>query len=298
MLAPLVVGVLFFVFSAIWAFYKVETSVLPEDFQEVNLKITDYQIQQIDEKSNTVKWVLKAEQAETSTDESQAEITKPQLKFFDNAKEKFTIDGDFANLDKAKQEIVITENVTLKTTNSNIVINTNKMFFSEDNPFVEFSDQWKLLNKQGYLISGLKGKLSKNHDTIVSVGNASLSKQGDNFKISADSITLELASATPVKARSNAILDLTQAQKLYAGSIDIASDGGIKANTNVKVITPTLECYSTNLKVIPKADKNPQLAIFTGNPHIIQGGNKIYADVIKYDFDTGEAHIEGNVHSG
>lgn len=298
MLSPLLVGILFFVFSALSALYTVQTTQMPDDFGDVSLNITDYQIQQIDEKDNSVKWVLKAETAEASSDESKALVTKPQIKFFDAGVEKFTIDGDSADLDKANQEILIHDNVVLETTDGSIKILTNKMFFSETNPFVEFSETWQVTNNKGYVIEGQKGKLSKKNDIIISEGNASLTKVSDKLKITADIITLELENSIPVKARTNSVLHIGNDKKLYADSIDIQSNGAVKARGSVKVITDAIQCYSSNMEIIPKANKKPKTAIFTGNPYVIQDGNKLYAEKINYDFDTGEAHLIGSVHSG
>lgn len=298
MLSPLLVGILFFLFSAISALNTINTTQMPTDFDDVSLNITDYQIQQIDEKDNSVKWVLKAETAEASSDESKAKVIKPEIKFFDAGVEKFTIVGDTADLDKANQEIVIHDNVTLNTTDGSIKIITNKMFFSETNPFVEFSETWQVTNNKGYIIKGLKGKLKKSRETIVSEGNASLTKVSDKLKITADVITLELEEAIPVKARSNAVLHIGSDKKLYANSINIKSNGGVDASGSVKVMTPAIQCYSSYMTIIPKANKKPRTALFTGNPYVIQDGNKLYAEKINYDFDTGEAHLIGSVHSG
>jgi LPS export ABC transporter protein LptC len=298
MLSPLVAGILFFIISAISAFYTVQTTVMPKDFKEVSLNITDYQIQQIDEKTNLVKWILKAKSAKASSDESQATVIKPQIKFYDKGIEKFTIEGESANLDKANQEIILHKNVILKTSDKSIEIISNKMFFSEENPFVEFSDGWQVSNDKGYVIAGNKGKLSKAKDLIVSEGNASLKKLEDQLNLQADTITLELKSDTPVKARSNAVLNIGLDKKLFASSIDIKSNGALNATGAVKVVTPSIQCYSNNMVIIPKPNKNPKTAIFTGNPFVIQDGSKLYADKIEYDFDTGEAHLIGSVHSG
>lgn len=298
MLSPLVAGILFFVISAISAFYTVQTTVMPKDFKEVSLNITDYQIQQIDEKTNSVKWILKAESAKASSDESQATVTKPQIKFYDKGIEKFTIEGESADLDKANQEIILHGNVILKTFDKSIEILSNQMFFSEENPFVEFSDGWQVSNNKGYVIAGNKGKLSKAKDLIVSEGNASLKKLEDQLNLQADTITLELKSDTPVKARSNAVLNIGLDKKLYASSIDIKSNGALNASGAVRVVTPSIQCYSNNMVIIPKPNKNPKTAIFTGNPFVIQDGSKLYANKIEYDFDTGEAHLIGSVHSG
>lgn len=152
MLSPLLVGILFFVVSAISAFYTVQTTDMPVDFDKVTLDISDYQIQQIDEKTNTVKWILKAKRAEASSSESKAKVHEPHIKFYEEGKEKFTIDGTIADLDKISQEIVIKDDVVLETSDGSIKILTNKMFFSEENPFVIFSDTWKVTNDKGYII--------------------------------------------------------------------------------------------------------------------------------------------------
>jgi LPS export ABC transporter protein LptC len=298
MLSPLVLGFLFFIVSAISAYYTVQTTVMPKDFKEVSLNITDYEIQQIDEKTNSVKWILKSQSAKASSDESQATVIKPQIKFYDKGSEKFTIEAGSADLDKANQKIVLYENVTLKTFDKSIEIISSKMLFSEENPFVEFSDNWQVTNDKGYIIAGERGKLSKGKDLIISEGNASIKKLEDQLNLQADSITLELKSDIPVKARSNAVLNIGLDKKLFASSIDIKSNGALNASGAVKVVTPSIQCYSSNMVIIPKPNKNPKTAIFTGNPFVIQDGSKLYADKIEYDFDSGEAHLLGSVHSG
>jgi LPS export ABC transporter protein LptC len=298
MLSPILLGLLFFLYSVSSAFYTVNTTKLPKNFDDLSLEIDDYQIQQIDEKNNSVKWVLRALKAKIAADKNSAEIINPKIKFFDSGKQKFTIDGKKADLDKAKQEIVVSEDVVLKTSDKKIQVLTNKMFFSEANPFVEFADDWKIINDKGYEIAGDTGKLSKTQDLIVSIGNASLLKAKDNLKITAEEITLDLKSTLVIRAKTNSTLHLDSEKKLYANNIDINTSGAVRAQGSVKVKTPDLECYSESMRIIPKANKKPKTAIFEGKPYVVQQGNKLYADLIRYDFDSQEAILEGSIHSG
>lgn len=300
MSAPLIVGFLFFIISFISAFITIKNTKLPDDFKKVSIDVNNYQIQQIDEKNNQIKWILNAKSAKASTDETKAQITKPKLVFFSNGQEKFTIIANFAELDKAKQEVKLFEDVVLSTSDASYTIKASEMFFSESNPYVEFAGNWNIENKSGYQISGTTGKFSKDQKSIISENNAQLTKTDSkqNLKLLANKIVLEPGNPEPIKAFDHGQLIISTTKNLKAQKIFIQNSGLVKAFDSVQVSTENMVCYSNNLEILPNADKSPRQAIFTGNPHIIQEQNSIYSDKIIYDFATNAASIEGNVHSG
>lgn len=296
MLTPIFIGLAFFFYSAISALITVNTTDIPDDFDNVNVEISDYQIQQIDEKTNQVKWILNAEEAETSTNDTEAKIHNPSLIYYEGAKPKFTITSVNAMLDQKNQQVTLNDNVILKTSDGKYTIRAGEMYFKESNPYIEFSKNWKIENNEGYKIDGLIGMVSKDFNTIISKQNAKLNK--DTIDIFGDEIRLDLNSSEPVKAYGNAVLKISEEQKLYADEIKISNNGNVKANGDVNVKTTEIDCFSNHLDITAKANKNPKLAVFTGDPHIIQSGNSIYSDKIIYDFDTKQASMEGRVHSG
>jgi LPS export ABC transporter protein LptC len=296
MFTPIFVGLAFFFYSAISGMRTVNTTELPDTANSVNVEISDYQIQQIDEKTNFVKWVLNAERAETSRNDTQAKIFNPSLLYFDHNKPKFTIVAKIADLDKASQEVHLQDKVVLKTSDGNYTILAGRMNFKEANDFISFSDNWTILNNEGYTIDGSEGMVNKDFSIVISKNNAKLNKQDINLK--ADHIRLELKSKDPIQATGNAVLEINSEQKLFANKIIISDLGRIKANGQVNVKTPEIDCYSSHLEILSNPDKSPKLAIFTGNPHVVQSGNSIYADKISYDFVTKQTSLEGKVHSG
>jgi len=296
MLTPILIGLAFFFYSTISALITINTTDIPDDFDNVNVEISDYQIQQIDEKTNQVKWILNAEEAETSTGETEAKIHHPSLVYYDGSKPKFTITSVYAQLDQKNQQVILNDNVILKTSDGKYTIRAGEMFFKESDEFIEFSKNWKIENHEGYKIDGIIGMVSKDFNTIISKQNARLNK--DSTDILADEIRLELNSSEPVKAYRNAVLKISEEQKLYANEIKISSNGNVRAEGAVNVKTSEIDCFSDHLIITAKPNKSPQLAVFTGNPHIIQSGNSIYSDKIIYDFDTKQASMEGGVHSG
>lgn len=296
MLTPILIGLAFFFFSTISALITINTTKIPENFSSVNVEISEYQIQQIDENTSQIKWILNAKKAKARSDESEAQIIDPSLVYYEAGKPKFTITSTHAILNKKEQEVELTDNVVLKTSDGNYTIKAGKMFFKEADDFIKFSENWDIENHQGYKIDGQIGKVSKNFQIIISQGNSQL-KKGD-LNISGEEIRLDLNSSEPVKAKNNALLKISEDQKLYANEIKIYENGRVQAQGNVNVKTNEINCFSENLNIEPKIDKSPKLAIFTGNPHIVQTGNSIYSDKIIYDFDSKQASMLGGIHSG
>jgi len=278
----------------------IKTTKIPKKFDDVSFNLKNYQIQQIDENTNTVKWVLKSEAAQASSDESKAIITKPKLLFFDAGQPQFTIEAEKAALNKADQKVLLEEKVYLVSSDDKLKIHAGKMIFSEHDDYIRFSENWQIEDDSGFDISGLLGSLSKDQKHIISQKNARLVKkdQERDLTIDADLIHLEPKAVIPVKADGSATMLISATQRLNASHLEIKKDGELNASGNVSITTDKLICHSQKLKVIPRPDKNPQTAVFTGNPFIIQNKQTIYADTITYNFDTGLAQIEGHVHSG
>lgn len=306
MLTPLVVGLLFFAYSAITALIVVNNSKIFDTATNAKFEIGNFEIQQIDEKTNSVKWSLKASQTQADQGQTQAKVTSPNLIFFNplakgakTPQARFTITADFAYLDKAEQEVNLFDNVLLLTSDGKFQIRSGKLKFREELPVIVVSDNWTLSSDSGYVIGGQKGLIDKDFKSIVSQTGASLTKtKGSNpINMTADEITLESRGSQTVRAEGNAKLIISNTQTLIAHQIIINESGLVKANGAVNVKAQNLNCFSDHLVIKPNAGKTPQTALFTGRPHIIQGANTIYADTITYDFATKQAQIVGNVHS-
>lgn len=303
MIAPIVLGSLFFLYSAISGLIAINTTKIPKDFKKVSLKISNYEIKQVSTADNKNSWTLKSSKAYASSDESKAKIIDPFLTYYEAGKEKFKIKSQVAYLNKIEQEVTLLNGVTLESSDGKHTIHAGKLKFQESNKFLELFNSWDLLSNDGTTVKGNTGLIDKSFDSITSIGNASLIKKdnGKNIVINGEKIELNSDSDVPVVASNSAVLDINGgAQKLYANQIRIKKNGYIYANSNVRVVTPKMICQSQNMEIVPisASDKNPKTAIFKGNPHITQNNHTIYSDLITYDFATESAAIEGNVHSG
>ena len=296
MLTPLILGLGFFVFSILYALNRFENTKVPEKDVDVSMNISNYEIQQIDDQTNKVKWILKADEAETSVDESQAEILNCTLFFFEEGEPKFTIKSSHAYLDKANQEVILDKNVELIASDESYKITAGRMFFSEEKEFIRFSENWEIENQEGYVIDGETGMLKKDLAVIISQKNAILKKDG--FILKADEIILEPEIERVIQALGNASLELTADDEMKAQEIIVYKNGKVEASKEVNVETSKINCFSEKLDIFPGPDKKPAKAEFTGKPYILQGANSIYADKIHYDFATEIANFEGHVHSG
>lgn len=308
MLAPLIVGFLFFAYSAISALLVINDTKIFEQVKKAPLQIGDFELQQIDQNTNSLKWSLKAKQTSADSKSNQAQINEVKLIFFDEAnstakdpRAKFVITSKTAALDKNQEEVILKDDVVIKTSDGKFIIHAGKLRFKDDLPQLEVENGWRLDSSDGYTIEGAKGLINKNFKSIISQGNAKLvkisKKAGENINITGNEIFLDSASKQPVKARGNALLLISSTQTLRAVEIIIHDAGLVEAHGAVNVVADNLNCYSNNLVVKPNPDKSPKTAVFTGNPHLVKGSNTIYADTINYDFATKQADIVGNVHS-
>lgn len=308
MLAPLVVGFLFFAYSTISALLVINDTRIFEKVKKVPLQIGDFELQQIDQNTNALKWSLKAKHTSADSKSDQAQIDEVKLIFFDNSsagskenKVKFTITSQHAALDKTQEEVILSEDVVIKTSDGKFEIHSGKLRFKDSLDHLEVGNGWRLDSSEGYAIEGLEGLIDKNFKSIISQGKAKLTKlnkkSNETINITGDEITLQSNSKQSIKARGNAILLISQSQTLKANEIIIHDGGLLEAHGSVNVVTDNLNCYSNNLIIKPNPDKSPKTAIFTGSPHLVKGSNTIYADTINYDFASKQADIVGNVHS-
>ncbi len=300
MLAPLALGLLFFIYSAVSGIIAINTTKIPKDFKKVSLKISNYEIKQISTNGDQVEWILKSSHAYASSDESKAKIIEPYLIYYQAGKEKFKIRSKVAYLNKVDQEVLLINGVTLDSADGKYSIKAGTLKFAESNKFLNLEDNWTLVTDDGSTVKGNSGLVSKDFKSITSINDASLTKKdGDSsIVITGQKIELQSESETPIIASNSAVLHMSSTQKLYANLIKIKKNGYVYANSNVRVVTPKMICQSQTLEVIPKKeDKKPKTAIFKGNPHITQNDHTIYADLITYDFATEAAAFEGHVHS-
>jgi lipopolysaccharide assembly outer membrane protein LptD (OstA) len=295
-LAPIVLGLGFFIYSALFGLLTIYNSKIPEDFSKINLKLDNYVIQEIDQATNKPKWILSSKHAEASSNETQAKILDPELKYFGDDK-GFVISSAYAILNKTNQAVELHENANLNTNNGKIKIQAGKILFSESSPVIGFENNWQLKTDSGYEILGNSGSVTKNFKTIISQQNSKLNQPAENLSISADRITVNSEGDLSVLAEGSAKLLLKNNQQLSASRIEIYKNGKILAKNNVSVTSADLICRANQLDVIPHPNKKPKTGVFTGNPSAIQKGNTIFADLIRYDFDTKLVSFEGNVHS-
>ena len=98
------------------------------------------------------------------------------------------------------------------------------------------------------------------------------------------------AGAMPAAAPGQQPIDIVADEQEFAGEQVIAK-GNVKVTSKGTVITAPLATLFRD----PAGQ--PQLAIFTGHPHLVQESNKIDADKLTFEIATGIIHADGNAHS-
>jgi lipopolysaccharide export system protein LptA len=98
------------------------------------------------------------------------------------------------------------------------------------------------------------------------------------------------APATPGDPNAPQPIDIVANEQEFAGDQVIAK-GNVKVTSKGTVITAPLATLFRD----PQGQ--PQLAIFTGHPHLVQESNKIDADKLTFEIATGIIHADGNAHS-
>lgn len=295
MLAPVLAGLSFFVFSSISALITINSVSVPEDFQKINLKVKEYQVTEIDRNTHKKKWTLKAKSAVSDLKHTNAKIKDAHMEMFENDKVSFVLESDYAQINETEKEVNLFDNVKVVHANGDYVINSGELKYKDSDEYFYLKSNWDLKSHKGFTIKGSEGKIKKDFSELYSNGNASINNK--DFNLSAKNITVEKDKAT--LAEGNSILKLNaKNSSLHGDSISINNDGSIDAQGSIKVKNDKIQCYSDELNIQADAKKKPSLAVFTGNPYIIQNDKKIYADLITYNFNTGKATVEGNVHTG
>ncbi len=300
MLAPVVLGLAFFIFSLIYGLIAVNKTQLPSEFDKIPLEIANYEIKQIDPITNEIKWILRANKSEASSAEDEAKIIDPHLVYYKNSQPSFYIKSKFAHLESQKQEVQMFDGVKLISADKRFVIESGALFFQDSRKEILVDKSWTLSIDNGYKVFGDSGVIDRDFGHIVSKGHAQLRKDDpkDPMLLSAGNIVVDVKGKNlTVQANTDASLNLLEDHLLKAQNITINDDSTVVARDQVSVATSKLSCYSAKMHVVVDAAKKPQQAIFEGAPYAIQKGKKIFADVIIYDFNTEELVLEGRVHS-
>jgi LPS export ABC transporter protein LptC len=296
MASPLLLGLSFFAVSAVFALISIKRTQVPQNFERVNFKVKNYQVVEIDRGTNNVKWSLNARSAETSPDELTAKVKDPTIKLFEGGQSyEYLITAESAFLNRTAKEVNLYDNVNLQNQDGRFLVKAGALKFADNSENISVDHDWKLSSKADYEISGEHGLISKDFKSVLSQGHAVLEKADINLK--ADEISLNSESDQAVTAQGNVVLKLDNNKALSAKKIIISKDGSVEAYGAVKVTTSDLTCFSDQLNIAPNHNKSPKLAVFSGNPHILKNHNMIYADSVRYDFQSQEALVEGNVRS-
>jgi lipopolysaccharide export system protein LptA len=299
MLAPVLLAVIFFTYSTVSAFFTINSSKMPDNFETIKFEVNDYNVQHIDPLSNKLTWDLMAHHASLDKSRTKAKIVDPFINYYDKLKDKveFVLSSKHADIDKEHQSFVLYDQVELAFTNKDYYLESGMLTFSEDSDSFEVDKNWSLKSKLGYKIKGSKGQVSKNFDKIYSEGLAELTSEDITLK--ADQIEVKVENTKPqVQASGHSVLNLAKNDStLTAQKIAIINEGEVQATGEVKVLADNIECHSSNMLISYNA-RNERVAQFTGAPYIIRDGNTIYADKIDYNFKNQQVTVSGNVHSG
>ncbi len=295
LLSPLIIGLLFFIYSGISAFITVNTTEVPEEFEKANVTVKQYEISEIDRKTNKLKWVLNAASAELDQDQKQGKVHKVVIRVYESGAEKFIIKADHALLNNKIKSIRLYDGAQLISSDGKHKLSAAEIHFDDAKTNIEVRGRWQLekLAANPAIITGDEGYISRDFDTVTSLGHASLS-QGTT-KLTANELIL--SKDKPIIARGAASAKLSNGSVVNAAELLIYESGEVKAHGSVAVTTTKVKVYAAEMLVEAGADRKPRIARFKGNPYIVQDGRTIYADTIVYDFTTEQAVIEGNVRS-
>ncbi len=295
LLSPLILGFLFFIYSGISAFITINTVEIPEEFEKSNVTVKNYEISEIDRKSNKLKWTLKAASAELDQDQKQGKVHKVLITVYEAGAAKFTIKADYALLNNNQKSVRLYDGAELVSSDGQHKLKAAEIHFDEAKTDIEVRGNWQLekLGAKPAIVTGDEGFISKDFKAIRSKGHASLN-QGTT-KLTANELIL--SADKPIIARGNASVKLANGSVVNAAELLIYESGEVRAKGSVAVSTDKVNCYASEMLVEAGADHKPKLAKFKGNPYIVQDGRTIYADSIIYDFTTEQAVIEGNVRS-
>jgi len=292
MLAPLAGMLCFFLYSSVSALITINSVHMPENFENIPLRVKNYEVYELDRESSNVKWRLNAKSAVTESGQTVAKVKDVTVKIYEENKETAIIKSDFAHINEKTKAIHLTQNVRIENLRDGSILEAEALDFKDSSNDIKVSN-WTMNAQEEYTISGDKGIINKSFDSIESVGNASIVKEG--FELKANQINVE--KDAPIIATGKAILNLENSKSLKADKIVFNLDGTVEADGNVEVETDKISCFSNHLDIDANEDKSPRLATLTGSPYIIKDDKTIKSDVIKYDFKDDQVAVEGNVRS-
>ncbi len=293
--SPLILGLIFFIYSGISAFITINSTELPEDFEKAKLSIQNYKISEIDSKTNKLKWSLEAAKADLDQEQNQGRVEDVLITVYESKSPSFTIKARYALLNNKQKTIRLYDGAELRSSDGTHQLTASEIHFAQNQAEIEVRGHWQLRknSKNIAIVTGDEGFISKDFHSIRSHGHASISES--NSKLSADELIIGLD--RPIVAKGHAQAVLENGSQVKASEILIYKSGEIHAKGSVEVITDKLRCYAAEMIVEANAQAKPRIATFKGNPHIVQNSRTIYADSIIYDFASQQAIIEGNVHS-
>jgi len=291
-LTPLVLGATFILLSSVSALITINSTVIPEDFTEIKAQVENYELYELDPVSNKKKWHLYGKNAELDTREGAANIFNVQIKAYDANQLKFIMTSSRAVANEATKEIVLEGDVKVTDPKKEFILNAGTLKFSDGLDLIVDSN-WDLVDPESFRISGVKGLIDKSLSSIISTGNAQITKGELNLK--ADKIIFK--KNRPIQALGRASLKLDKQKSLKADRIIFSLNGEVKATGRVKVNTDKITCYSQSLEISPGPDGSPASARLKGSPYVIHNAKTIAADIITYDFASNEVSAQGNVHT-
>ena len=295
MFIPLFIVGLFFATSFIWALFVVNDSSIPVDFDKLKLEVQNYKVKEIDHRTKQLKWDLKGDFANLNSDQSGATVFDPLMSFYEKGKIKYNIQSKIAKIDKADNAFKLLEKVRLSFANKKYTLESGALDFAEANENFTVANNWSLSSAAGYKVRGSKGSIAKDFHSITSFGDAELEK--DDMKLSAEKIIMQLEKGKEnVLASGHSKLNINEDSTLKANTIDIDKNGEVTAKGKVQVDNNDMHCFANKMEL--KDTLSGKVAEFTGgHPYILKDGNKIYADIIEYNFSSQELKVKGNVHS-
>jgi len=109
-------------------------------------------------------------------------------------------------------------------------------------------------------------------------------------QLAAPVIAAQTQATSPPAASGDRPIDIQANEQEFAGDT-------VLAKGNVKVTYKDCIVYSPVAKLFRTPDGQPQKAIFTGHPHLIQGINKMDADTLEFEIASGQMILDGHAHS-
>ena len=174
MLSPLLLGLGFFLYSLSSALITVNQIKLPENVTEVNMKMDNYEIHEVDGDTNTIKWDLKAAFASADPKERSARVNDPNFIYFKEGKKFFEISAREAFVSQGNKAIEFYGNVDLKTENEEFKVKSGYLKFSESKDFIELGKSFSMVKSDSTRLESMSAKIQKDFSTIHAKDSVSL----------------------------------------------------------------------------------------------------------------------------